>query len=113
MANEFEKALDEAAKAHDQAAWDRQFNFLHYDLAYVPVPTPAFVEGANWARDFERKRAEGLVEALNKIESLTHSWVIAQETIDCKHTYEEIRNAKKQALATYQGTEKEGSCLTK
>lgn len=38
-------------------------------------------------------------EALEKIEPLTHSWVSAEQTINCKHTYQELREISKQALA--------------
>lgn len=42
------------------------------------------------------KHEKELKDGLDKILSLTRSWVIAEHTIDCKHTYPEIR------LAIYQ-----------
>lgn len=42
---------------------------------------------------------EKLKEALERIEARTYSWVIAQETVNCKHTYGEIREIKKAVLA--------------
>jgi hypothetical protein len=37
-------------------------------------------------------------EALKKITSLTNSWVVAEQTINCKHTYGDIRRECKLAL---------------
>ncbi len=36
--------------------------------------------------------------ALNRIPVLTHSWVIAEQTINCRHTYAEIREVVRKAL---------------
>lgn len=37
-------------------------------------------------------------EALERIPALTHSWIIAEQTMYCKHTYGEIRAEAKKAL---------------
>lgn len=42
-----------------------------------------------------------LVEALNTIISLSHSWVMAADTVNCAHTYPAIRDRAKEALAKY------------
>lgn len=39
-----------------------------------------------------------LKAALERIVALTHSWVIAEETVNCRHTYDQIRKEAREAL---------------
>lgn len=43
------------------------------------------------AYELLKAKLDRALDGLNEIKMLTHCWVIAEKTIDCKHKYVEIR----------------------
>jgi len=60
-----------------------------------------------WKEKLEEERREvaRLRDSLERIIALSHSWVIAEQTIDCQHTYDQIRMKARAALAGTELTE--------
>lgn len=66
-----------------------------------------FVDGAKWQNrrlmpliTAMADENERLRETIKSVTSLTMSWVIATETINCRHTYNDIRILTQKALTT-------------
>lgn len=62
-------------------------------INFVPDPFDVYsetIERFKAVIDEMRTQDALIKEDLRRVKTLTYSWVIAQETIDCKHTYGEI-----------------------
>lgn len=93
----YESGLAAYVPASALAAAEAERDELRRDLAGIHTSTrlAALIEA-------ERARDEALA-ALERIVALTHSWVVAQYTVHCRHTYDDIRAVAEPLLAKARG----------